>query len=61
MVSKPPKTRMMIGAGIMAYAVAGLYITDKVEEKFGLTPTEEDEKLLREAIPRIYSVEKRDR
>ncbi|CAA9961820.1 hypothetical protein CFE70_005230 [Pyrenophora teres f. teres 0-1] len=55
-----PKTRMMIGVGIMAYAGAGLYLSDKAEEKFGLTPTEQDRKQLREAIPRISPVEKRN-
>jgi len=55
-----PKTRMMIGVGIMAYAGAGLYLSDKAEEKFGLTPTEKDRKELREAIPRISPVEKRN-
>lgn len=55
-----PKTRMMIGVGIMAYAGAGLYLSDKAEEKFGLTPTEKDKMELREAMPRISPVEKRN-
>ncbi|KAA8622457.1 hypothetical protein PtrV1_03763 [Pyrenophora tritici-repentis] len=44
----------------MAYAAAGLYLSDKAEEKFGLTPTEQDRKQLREALPRISPVEKRN-
>jgi hypothetical protein len=51
---------MMIGVGIMAYAGAGLYLSDKVEERLGLTPTEKDRENLRDAIPKITTVEKRD-
>lgn len=51
---------MMIGAGMMAYACAGLYLTDKAEEHFGFTPTERDNEELRVAMPRIITVEKRD-
>jgi hypothetical protein len=50
---------MIIGVGIMAYAGAGLYISDKAEEKFGLTPTEKDREELLDAIPKVSTVEKR--
>jgi hypothetical protein len=50
---------MIIGVGIMAYAGAGLYISDKAEERFGLTPTEKDHEELRDALPKISTVEKR--
>ncbi|KAH7382640.1 hypothetical protein DE146DRAFT_760475 [Phaeosphaeria sp. MPI-PUGE-AT-0046c] len=56
-----PKTRMMIGAGVMAYAGAGLFLSDKAEEKFGLTPTEQDLKDLREALPKISTVDRKDK
>ncbi|CAG5143954.1 uncharacterized protein ALTATR162_LOCUS1453 [Alternaria atra] len=55
----PPKTRMIIGVGVMAYAGAGLYISDKAEEKFGLTPTEKDREELRDVLPKVSTVEKR--
>jgi len=55
----PPKTRMIIGVGVMAYAGAGLYISDKAEEKFGLTPTEKDREQLQDVIPKISTIEKR--
>ncbi|KAF8945514.1 hypothetical protein BGZ47_002516 [Haplosporangium gracile] len=29
----PPRTRMYIGLGVMAFATAGLYISDAMEEK----------------------------
>ncbi|RYO27097.1 hypothetical protein AA0113_g308 [Alternaria arborescens] len=54
----PPKTRMIIGVGVMAYAGAGLYISDRAEEKFGLVPTDKDREELRDALPKITPVEK---
>ncbi|KAI4609389.1 hypothetical protein J4E81_007605 [Alternaria sp. BMP 2799] len=59
MANIPPKTRMIIGVGVMAYAGAGLYISDKAEEKFGLTPTEKDREQLQDVIPKISIIEKR--
>lgn len=50
---------MIIGVGIMAYAGAGLYLSDRAEERFGLTPTEKDREELRKAMPKIATVEKR--
>ena len=43
----------------MAYATAGLYLSDKAEEKYGLTPTEKDREELRNALPKIAVVEKK--
>jgi hypothetical protein len=51
----------MIGVGIMAYAGVGLFLSDKAEEKFGLTPTERDMAELREALPKITTVDRKDR
>ncbi|KAF2824413.1 hypothetical protein CC86DRAFT_408491 [Ophiobolus disseminans] len=56
-----PKTRVFIGVGIMAYAGLGLFLSDKAEEKFGLTPTEKDHEELRNALPKITTVERPDR
>lgn len=53
-----PRTRLMLGGGVMAYAVFGLFISDRAEEAFGFTPTEEDKKRLREAVPKIHIIEK---
>lgn len=41
----------------MAYAGFGLLVSDKMEQKFGMVPNEEDKEALRGAIPRIRSVE----
>ncbi|KAH7359542.1 hypothetical protein BKA66DRAFT_574197 [Pyrenochaeta sp. MPI-SDFR-AT-0127] len=56
--SNSPRTRIMIGVGIMAYAGAGLYLSDKIEENLGITPTEEDREELKQALPRILTVDK---
>jgi len=42
----------------MAYGLVGGFLTDKVEEKFDMVPTEEDKKKLRGLVPRITVVEK---
>ncbi|THW06816.1 hypothetical protein D6D25_08077 [Aureobasidium pullulans] len=55
--SLSPKTRLMVGGGAMAYACIGLFLSDTAEEKLGYTPTEEDKRKLREAMPRIRVVE----
>lgn len=52
------RTRMYIGAGVMAYAAFGLLLSDKAEEAFGFTPTEKDKQDLREAVPRLHTVER---
>jgi hypothetical protein len=44
----------------MAYAGVGLFLSDKAEEKFGLTPTEKDREELRNALPKITTVERRN-
>jgi hypothetical protein len=40
----------------MAWAGLGLLFSDKVEEYFGLKPTEKDRQALEEVIPRIRRV-----
>lgn len=47
----------MVGGGLIGYATLGLFLSDTAEEKLGYTPTEEDKKRLREAMPRIRVVE----
>ncbi|KAL5119366.1 hypothetical protein ACEQ8H_002635 [Pleosporales sp. CAS-2024a] len=55
-----PKTRVGIGVGIMAYAAAGLFLSDQAEEKFGLAPTDKDMADLREALPKVTTVDRRN-
>lgn len=49
---------MLIGGGVMAYAVFGLYASDKAEQAFEFTPTEQDKQKLQESIPKIHMVER---
>ena len=51
-----PKTRMLIGGGIMAYAMFGLTLSDKAEEAFGFTPSEKDKTDLRNSVPKVHMV-----
>ncbi|CEH17322.1 hypothetical protein CBOM_03373 [Ceraceosorus bombacis] len=37
-----PKSRLIFGAGLAAVAVAGLLVSDKLEERFPATETEKD-------------------
>ncbi|KAF2433498.1 hypothetical protein EJ08DRAFT_694392 [Tothia fuscella] len=53
-----PRTRIIGGVAIMAYASTALFLSDKAEEKFGMVPTPEDMEKLRGAIPRIRTVGK---
>jgi hypothetical protein len=52
------KTRLGFGAGVLIWAVAGLYLSDRAEEKFGFTPTEEDRMALEKMAPKIHLIEK---
>jgi hypothetical protein len=54
----PAKTKAIIGIGVMTYAVAGLYLSDTAEDKFGMKATEEDKAKLKEFIPKIHTVDK---
>jgi hypothetical protein len=55
-----PRTRMLLGAGVVLYGVAGLAISDLVEKRFGFEPTEEERKRLREVVPKVRTVERRE-
>lgn len=45
----------------MAYAGLGLLLSDKAEQTFGFTPTEEDKKNLKEAVPRVHMVDRENK
>ncbi|KAG5982645.1 hypothetical protein E4U55_001625 [Claviceps digitariae] len=53
-----PKTRLGLGAGLMAWALAGMYLTDQAEQKFGYTPSEQDKEDLWKWVPRVTVVER---
>jgi len=52
-----PKTRMIFGGGIIAWALIAQTLTDQAEPMFGFNATEQDKERLRESLPKIRSVE----
>ncbi|KAK7187756.1 hypothetical protein PSPO01_05958 [Paraphaeosphaeria sporulosa] len=49
---------MLVGVGVMGYAAAAMFVTDRLEEKMGLVPTEKDKEELNRAIPKITVVDR---
>ncbi|KAJ9302300.1 hypothetical protein DTO271G3_1166 [Paecilomyces variotii] len=57
-----PKTRLVFGLGLMAWASIGMWASPEVENALGLAPTEKDqEELERKLSVRVASVEKGSR
>jgi hypothetical protein len=52
------RTRIIIGLGVVAYAGVMLYLSDQAEETFGLKATEEEQKKLRDMLPKVYTVDR---
>ena len=55
-----PRTRLVAGAAVMAYACGAMYLSDMAEPYLGLKPSEADEEKLRKMVPHISVVEKED-
>ncbi|KAI1081737.1 hypothetical protein F5B20DRAFT_535132 [Whalleya microplaca] len=55
-----PRTRIGVGLGLLAWGAIGLHLSDRAEERFGLTPSEEDREALKELGPRITVVDRSD-
>ncbi|PGH16743.1 hypothetical protein AJ79_01616 [Helicocarpus griseus UAMH5409] len=54
-----PRTRLLFGAGLMAYAAAGMWWSPKVEEALGMVPSkQEQEELDRKLSVKVSSVER---
>ncbi|KAF2864382.1 hypothetical protein K470DRAFT_254036 [Piedraia hortae CBS 480.64] len=45
-----PRTRMLLGAGVMLYAVLGMRYSDSFGNLLGITPTARDEEELKEKM-----------
>jgi hypothetical protein len=56
-----PRTRLIIGGGIMAYAAFGLLASDQAEKLLGWTATEEDRRRLKEELPKVHVVDRNDK
>lgn len=48
----------MLGGGVIAYAFAGMFMSDQLEQVLGYVPTEDDKKRLKEAIPKVMIMDK---
>ncbi|KID92291.1 hypothetical protein MGU_01202 [Metarhizium guizhouense ARSEF 977] len=55
-----PKTRAGVGIGLIAWSVAGLYLSDQAEEKFGYKPSKKDKEELWRWAPKVTTVDKSD-
>ncbi|KAI0161684.1 hypothetical protein GGR52DRAFT_134144 [Hypoxylon sp. FL1284] len=55
-----PRARAGVGVGLLAWGGLGLYLSDRAEEQYGLTPTDDDKAALAQALPRITAVDKSD-
>ncbi|CAG9997808.1 unnamed protein product [Clonostachys byssicola] len=55
-----PRTRMGVGAAVIAWGGVGLYLSDEAEKRFGYTPTEKDQEELRKMTPRITTVDRNE-
>ncbi|KAF1350808.1 hypothetical protein BDV97DRAFT_295003, partial [Delphinella strobiligena] len=53
-----PKTRILIGAAIVTYALAAQHLSDRAEEAFGFTPSAAEKEKLERAMPRIRVLER---
>jgi hypothetical protein len=58
-LSLAPRTRLVLGGSLIAWATIGIYVSDTSEKAFGLEATDEDRKRLQEVLPRIREVERR--
>jgi len=56
-----PRTRLLLGLGIITWGGLGLLFTDQAEKKFNMVPTEKDREKLEEVMPRITILEREDR
>jgi len=53
-----PRTRIIVGLGVMMYAGAALYLSDRAEDTFNLKATEEEKKKLQGMIPKIRPIDR---
>ncbi|KAK1766727.1 hypothetical protein QBC33DRAFT_423328, partial [Phialemonium atrogriseum] len=54
----PFKARLGVGAGLVAWSIVGMYMSDRAEEKFGFTPSEADKAALDRMIPKVHVVDR---
>lgn len=55
-----PRTRIGVGLSIIAWGLAGPYLSDAAESRLGYTPTDKDRDELERMTPRITAVDRDD-
>lgn len=55
------RQKLAVGAGLLAWGTVGLYMSDRAEEKFGFTPSEQENAALEQMKPKIRVVDRDDR
>ncbi|KAI1090138.1 hypothetical protein F5B19DRAFT_464405 [Rostrohypoxylon terebratum] len=53
-----PRVRAGVGLGLLTWGAVGLYLSDRAEERYGLTPTEDDKAALAKVFPSITTVDR---
>ena len=53
-----PRTRLLLGLGLMGWAGLGILISDQAEKAFGMVPSEKDREELEKVVPRVRFVER---
>ncbi|KAI0899995.1 hypothetical protein F4806DRAFT_492986 [Annulohypoxylon nitens] len=54
------RVRIGVGLGLLTWGAVGLHLSDRAEERYGFTPTEEDKAALDKVLPRIITVDRND-
>ena len=57
-LSLSPRTRILLGSGVMVYALVAQSLTDKAEAPLGLQATEQEKEELWSKLPRVRMVER---
>lgn len=55
------KAKLGVGAGLLAWGIVGLYLSDQAEEKYGFKPSEKDKAELDKMTPKIRLVDREGR
>lgn len=52
------KARLGVGVGLLGWGVIGLYMSDRAEERFGYSPSDQDKAALEMLKPKIHVVDR---
>lgn len=55
-----PRTRIGVGLAFLSWGMAGIYISDSAEKRWGFEASEKDILSLKEAVPRVVVVDREE-